>query len=370
MLIVDDIHWAAQPTLLLLRHLVRTPDLDGLLLVATYRDTKPERGEELDEFLADLSRVRRVDRCRLAGVDEGAVYELLVHDAGLPGSAGTEALAAQIHAETDGNPFFVYELIRHLAELGTLAPRPEHPGVRGEVPPSVRDVVVQRLAALPPASEDVLTAAAVIGRHFDVGLLSAVTDTDEDDTLYILDVALDAHLVQETGFDEYRFAHALVQSALYQPLTETRRVRLHRRVAEALEQRTDERREQRLPQLAHHFLEAAPAGVAAKSVRYAMEASDAASESLAFEDAANLCRRALVALEIARRGDEYIEATCECDLVLRLGRAELRARGGPARATPCCARSRSPAGWAIRPAWPRPSSRSIAGSSPHGSYGP
>jgi len=331
MLILDDLHWAAQPTLLLLRHLVRTPDLDGLFLVATYRDTKPERGEELDEILADLSRVRRVDRCHLAGVDEGAVYELLVHDAGMPGGATTEALAAQIHAETNGNPFFVHELIRHLAELGTLTQLQERPRVSGEVPPGVRDVVVQRLAALPPESEEILTAAAVIGRHFDVALLSAVSATDEDDTLYLLDIALEARLVQETGFDEYRFAHALVQSALYQPLSETRRVRLHRRVAEALEQVTDDRRDKRLPELAHHFLEAAPAGVAGRSVQYATAASDAASRSLAFEDAASLCRRALVALDIARAAGEEIDPACECDLVLRLGRAELRAGQAGAR---------------------------------------
>lgn len=333
MLILDDLQWAAQPTLLLLRHLVRTRDLDGLFLLATYRDTKPERSETLDEVLGDLSLVRGVDRCRLAGLDEGAVYELLVHEAGMPGNEATEELAGLIHAETDGNPFFVHELIRYLAELGTFAQIHERPDVSGAVPPSVRDVVVQRLARLPSEVEDLLTAAAVIGRHFDVALLSLVSDTDEDDTLYLLDIAFDARLVHETGFDEYRFAHALVQSALYRPLTETRRVRLHRRVGEALERLTDERREQRLPELAHHFLEAAPAGVAAKATRYAMQASDAALGSLAFEDAANLCRRAQVTLDIARASGENLDPTCECDLMLRLGRAVLRAGQAGARAT-------------------------------------
>ena len=342
MLILDDLQWAAQPTLLLLRHLVRTRDLDGLFLLATYSDTKPERSETLDEVLGDLSLVRGVDRCRLAGLDEGAVYELLVHEAGMQGNPATEELAGLIHAETDGNPFFVHELIRYLAELGTFAPLHEHPDVSGAVPPTVRDVVAQRLARLPSEVEDLLTAAAVIGRHFDVALLSLVSGTDEDDTLYLLDIAFDARLVHETGFDEYRFAHTLVQSVLYRPLTETRRVRLHRRVGEALERLTDERRDHRLPELAHHFLEAAPAGVAAKATRYAMQASDAALDSLAFEDAANLCRRAQVALEVARSAGESVEPTCECDLMLRLGRAVLRAGQRGARRH-CCTPSSWPA---------------------------
>ncbi len=336
MLILDDLQWAAPPTLLLLRHLVRIPDLEGLLLVVTYRDTKPERGDELDEVLGDLSRVRRVDRCELVGLDVGAVYDLLVRNAGLPEERLTEELAGLIHTETAGNPFFVHELIRHLAEPGALVQLRER-GVVGEsLPPSVRDVVTQRLARLPPEVEDLLITAAVVGRHFDFALLRAVSDADEDAALYLLDRALGARLVQETGFDQYRFAHALVQSALYMSLSETRRVRLHRRVGEALETLgTDsDDADARLPELAHHFLESAPAGVADKAVRYAVQASDAALRSLAFEDAANLCRRGLVALEFTGSGGGgVVDAADECDLVLRLGRAELRSGQAGARGT-------------------------------------
>jgi DNA-binding SARP family transcriptional activator/tetratricopeptide (TPR) repeat protein len=314
MLVLDDLQWAAQPTLLLLRHLVRMPDLEGLFLVATYRDTKPERSEELDEILADLSRVRRVERVELTGLDVAAVYELLARNAGATGDEATEDLAMRIHAETAGNPFFAHELIRHLAE----------PGAAGAIPTSVRDVVAQRLGRLPNEVEDLLNTAAVIGRHFDFALLCAVSGTDEDTALYLLDRALEARLVQETGFDEYEFAHALVQSALYVSLTETRRVRLHRRVGEALETLSDGHPTPRLPELAHHFLESAPAGAGEKAVRYAMDASDAALASLAFEDAANLCRRGLVALEQATAGGTRVDPNFECDLVLRLGRAELR----------------------------------------------
>ena len=330
MLILDDLQWAAPPTLLLLRHLVRASDLDGLFLLATYRDTKPDRGETLDEMLGDLSLARRVDRFQLEGLDERAVYELLAHAGNVTGSAATEELAGLMHAETDGNPFFIHELIRHLAEPDPSVPRSDRSAISGAVPPSVRDVVARRLARLQPEVEDLLTAAAVIGREFDVALVSAVNDTDEDNTLYLLDVALDARLVRETGFDEYRFAHALVQSALYQALTETRRVRLHRRVGETLEGLPDERRARRLQELAHHFLEAAPAGDVDKGVQYAMQASDAALHSLAFEDAATFCRRAIA---IARMTEETLDPEVECDLVFRLGRAEMRAGQPGARAT-------------------------------------
>ena len=331
MLIVDDLQWAEQPTLLLLRHLVRTPDLVRLLLVATYRDTKPERGAALDEMLADLSRARRVDRCALEGLDVGAVHELLTGDAGMAASDATEQLAALIHGETAGNPFFVHELIRPLAETGAA----DYSGERAirPVPASVRDVVAQRLGRLPPEVDDLLTNAAVIGGDFDLALLRAVSDADEDETLYLLDTAIQARLVQETDFDEYRFVHALVQSALYEPLTEARRVRLHRRVGEALEVLCDGHPERRLPELAHHFLESARAGVSEKAVSYATSASDAALNGLAFEDAANLCRRGLVALEYARENGAGVARTDEYELLLRLGRAELRSGQPGARET-------------------------------------
>src|SRR5207249_1878154 len=115
MLVVDDLHWAARPTLLLLRHILGASDLDGVLVVATYRDTQSERGELLDEALADLSRIQSVERCYLAGLDVAAVRELLVSNAGMPADRATFELAALLHDETNGNPFFLHELMRSLS---------------------------------------------------------------------------------------------------------------------------------------------------------------------------------------------------------------------------------------------------------------
>ncbi len=330
LLLVDDIHWATQPTLLLLRHLARTADLDRCLLLVAYRDTKPERGEALDEMLADLSSVRRVDRCALAGLETTAVFDLLVHEAGMTADAATEEIATFLRDETGGNPFFVHELIRSLADSDDGR---AYRSIGRAVPPTVRDVIAQRMARLPADVAEVLTAAAVVGRQFDVELLSAVTRRDEDAMLFVLDHAREAHLVQESGFDEYRFAHALVQSALYQPLTETRRIRLHKRVGEALEDAGATLRTRRVPELADHFLEAAPAGVVDKAILYAKEAAGAALEGLAFEDASNMCRRALATLDSARARGETCDDNDECDLVLCLGTADLRAGRAGARST-------------------------------------
>jgi DNA-binding SARP family transcriptional activator len=327
MLIIDDVHWAAPPTLLLLRHLVRTADLAGLQIIATFRDTRPERGDELDEVLADLSRERHVTRCELGGLDVNAVRELIAGSALTSESDRAGDLAEIIHAETGGNPFFVHELLRFLPEEDALE------NVRTTVPPTVRDLIAQRLAHLPDATEELLTIASVIGRHFDFAVLRAVSNVDEDDVLFLLDTALGARLVHETAFDEYRFSHALVQSALYQPLSETRRVRLHRRVAEALELEVGDDTEQRLPELAHHFLEAAPAGVTDKALQYAGADAESALQGLAFEDAANMCRRALAVIERARADGEVVDRTVEHDLLLVLGRAELGAGQRSARRT-------------------------------------
>ena len=243
----------------------------------------------LDEALADLSRIQSVERCYLAGLDVAAVRELLVSNAGMPADRATFELAALLHDETNGNPFFLHELMRSLSGPEVLS---ELLRARGAAPsPGIRDVIAQRLSRLPRAVEELLTMAAVIGRHFDLALLCTVYRLDEDEVLSLLDRALGARIVEEAGFDEFRFAHALVRSTLYRPLQEARRVRLHRTVGEGLEVLVDGRPEQRISELAYHYLEAAEAGVGDKAVHYALEAARSALQNLGFEDAATLCRR-------------------------------------------------------------------------------
>jgi DNA-binding SARP family transcriptional activator len=320
-LVLDDVHWAARPTLLLLRHLVRTPDLHRVLVVATYRDTKPERQDDLDEFLASLSRAPRADRIALTGLDEETIRLLIESVSGLRDDAA-ERVARFVQAETNGNPFFVDELLRHLDESGALDTPPSDQAGGVALPPAIRDVIAQRLSRLGGDAGELLRIAAVIGRDFDLATLRTVAGADEDEILDRLEAGLGARLVEETGFDTYRFTHALVQSALYAPMPAAQRVRLHRRVAEAIESLDDRPDERRVALLAHHYVEAAPGGTVDRAVRYTIEAADVAARTLAFEDAVALCQRGLTVIEHAGAAD--VRPTDQCDLLLRLGRSQLR----------------------------------------------
>ena len=118
LLVLDDLQWATKPTLLLLRHLLRSADRMRLLVLGTYRDTELHPDHPLTELLADLRRQSEVDRLSLSGLDQGEVATFMAEAAGHDMDEDGLALARTIHGETEGNPFFVREIIRHLAESG------------------------------------------------------------------------------------------------------------------------------------------------------------------------------------------------------------------------------------------------------------
>ena len=296
-LVVDDIHWAARPTLLMLRHVLRSQVQCRLLIVATYRDTDLDRTHPLADVLADLRRVPEVERLALEGIDLAGVEDMMeaVNQAALDGPA--RELAAAVHGETEGNPFFVGELFRHLAESGALV----HDGEvwrlavdlsEMSLPDGIREVVGRRLSRLSEAANTVLSWAAVIGRELRLDLLAAVAG-DQDQVLDVIDDAVDARLVDEVGVGRWRFSHALVRATLLAELRTTRRVRMHLVVGEAYEALFPGD----VVALAQHFSEAAPLGVGDKAVRYLERAGDDAITDLAFDHAADLFRRALNVIE-------------------------------------------------------------------------
>lgn len=312
-MVLEDLHWASAPTLLLLRQLVSGVEAARALVVGTWRHSEVDASHPLAATLADLRRHPGVGRLRLEGLDEAGVAAFV--EAAGPGGDDTPGLAVDLHAHTAGNPFFVGELLRHLGEMVPDAPkRWLHDARAGvvEAPEGVVEVVGRRLSRLSPLCNRTLVLASVVGAEFDLAVVEAATDaTDADATLDGIEEAVRARLVVESASPgRYSFAHALVRQSLYGSLGRTRRARLHRRVGEAIESLPGDDR-LRLPALAHHFIEAAPSGCGAKAADYAIAAARSAIDSGGDDGAAALVARALTALDsvqppdLARRCDLY-----------------------------------------------------------------
>jgi AAA ATPase-like protein len=334
LLVLDDLQWAAKPTLLLLHHLVRFPEPLPLLVVATYRDTEIGPGHALTQLLADLRRVERVERFPLTGLDETEVAAFVAEAVGRPLSPADETLPRAVWAETEGNPFFVAEVLRHLAESGLLASLEEKDRrltnlalEKVGVPEGVREVVGRRLSRLSDDANRALSYASIIGVEFEAALVQAAGGFTEDVVLAALDEAVASRLVVEVpgAPDRCAFAHALVRATLEDRVTSVRRAALHRRVAEAIETVHARRLDDCLPALAHHFARAG-GGVSSKAVEYATRAGDRAMDQLAFEAAAAHYEQALAALDAT--GED--ERRRRGGVLVALGTA--RARGGDARA--------------------------------------
>ncbi len=337
LLILDDLHWADGPTLSLLRHLAGAERATAVMVLGAYRDTDLSRDHQLVALLADLHREQGVERMKLGGLHSVDVLALMEAAAGHELDEDGRALAREIARETAGNPFFAGELLRHLTETGTIV-RDQQGRWRltGEVaelglPQSVREVVGRRVERLGAEARAALSAAAVIGRDFDIDLLLAVLELTEPQLLDLLEQAGAASLLQEDGerAGRFTFTHALVEHTLYEDLGGARRARLHRRIAEALEARLGEEPGERLGELAAHWAAAVSSADAEKATHYAQLAAERALGQLAPDEAARWYRQALELQAQAPGG----ERSRRCELLIGLGEAE-RQLGDPAfRAT-------------------------------------
>jgi class 3 adenylate cyclase/tetratricopeptide (TPR) repeat protein len=304
LVVLDDLHWADKPTLLLLRHVISNPP-PGLMILCTYRDTDVDRTHPLSTMLADFRRMPAVSRIALDGLGDSGVRELLTRTGGHELDEAGLAFADVVLRETSGNPFFLGEVLRHLAETGALYERngrwvsdlrPEDAGI----PEGIREVVGRRLSRLGDDVEAVLRSAAVIGYEFDVDLLADVVGSDAESVLDALDIAARANLVIEVGVDRHRFAHALVRETLHGELSSSRRARQHRRVAEALEARHADDLDAVVAELATHWAEASAGGDPTRAIELAMHAGDLAADRGAFENAVRWFEQALELMEDER----------------------------------------------------------------------
>lgn len=313
LIVMDDLHWADRPTLALLTHLARNTEAVPLIVIGTFRVGEVSGDHPLRAAMADLRRDGVTDEVVLTGLNEDEVGALIDGTCDLELRPG---FVSSVRRETDGNPFFVQEICSHVGEMGSAAGAFTLDALG--VPEGVKQVIGRRIARLPDGTERLLTTAAVIGREFDLDLLVAVSGDDEDDALDSMERACTARLVEEvTGtVGRYSFVHALTREALYDSLSGTRRARLHRRVAERIEEHHPDELADHYAALAFHY--AAAGTDVPKAIEYAGRAGDQALTRLAHEDAARQFERGLALLAEQDRA--------RCDLLL--GLAEARRRGG------------------------------------------
>jgi class 3 adenylate cyclase/tetratricopeptide (TPR) repeat protein len=330
-LVLDDLHWADKPSLQLLRHVVANSSATRLLILGTYRDGELSAAHPLNEALATLHREPTgVSTIDLKGLEDTGVIAFMESAAGHALDDAGVGLAHQLYRETDGNPFFVAEVLRNLSESGDIfqdasTGRWMTKDTEGplSLPHSVRTVIGTRVSRLGEGATKVLSMAAVIGRDFGIELLAEATKVDEDELIDLLDEAQRAAVVQELSDSpgRYTFSHALVQHTLYEDLGATRRTRLHKAVGEAIERLYGENSADLVGELARHFLLATRPTDSDKAISYAKRAGDAALGALAPDDAVRYFSQAL---ELAAHTSS-VDPLTRTDLLIGLGTAQRQA---------------------------------------------
>jgi class 3 adenylate cyclase/tetratricopeptide (TPR) repeat protein len=312
-LVLDDLQWADRGTLLMLRHILVAADLSNLVVIATFRDSDVAGDSDLPDLLAELHRIEGVHRVNVRGLNGDELHDLVA--AMLTGRRNDAASVARaVERETEGNPFFAIELVRHVGETDN----DDVTGLLADLPPSVREVVRRRIRRLGDEVTHVLCVAAVLGPEFSLAAVADLAEMPTDMALDLLERATGAAVLREVpGSSRFRFVHALVQHTLYDELSATRRRRLHRAAAEAMERIGEP------PALAAaHWAFAEDMGDLLRTMAACTAAADAALQQRAPDEAAHWYAEAF-----KRTTD--VDDQVRCELLLRLGDAQ-RLAGDPA----------------------------------------
>jgi len=324
-LVLEDLHWADDSTLLLIQHIAHQIDEMPVLMVGTYRDVELDVARPLARALGELTRERLAHRLALKRLAEADVQAML---RALSGQQPPTALVRAIYGETEGNPFFVEEVYQHLAEEGKLFDemgcwRPDLSIGELDVPQGVRLLIDRRLERVGRECRHILTAAAAMGRGFSFELLEALGEGDPDALVDAIDEAERAHLIAAADGREARFSftHELIRQTLLSGLSLPRRQRLHLQVAEAMERVYGHALAEHTVDLAYHLYQAGAAADADKTLRYLTLAGERAMAATAYEEAAGYYERAIQAATMTGR----LEEAQRCQLFLALGEARRRA---------------------------------------------
>ena len=296
LLVLDDLHWADAATLQLLAHVGREVGRARILILGTYRDTDLDRRHPLSSVLAQMNREALFSRMALRGLTEPEVGDYLRRTAGIEPEL---ALVNRIYEETEGNPFFLAQIVNLMAQEGTLTA----PLADVHLPEGVREALGRRLDRLSDEANALLTTLAVVGRNFDHPVTQALSGHDAATTLGLIEEALRARVIDETGrAGEYRFTHALMQETLLGELSAARQVLLHGQIAEAFEALYGPDDRDHLAALANHYAESAVLNRehARTAVRYLRLAAEQSLAALGYDDAARQYERCLGIIKQAR----------------------------------------------------------------------
>ena len=293
-LVLEDLHWADPATLALLRHIARHDDLT-VALVGTYRTTDIDETHPLSQTLAVLARLEGTRHLHLEGLDDDEVCSLVGAAAGHDLHSSARRFALEVGRETSGNPYFIVEILRDLAERGVVARDLDgrwhsQGNWQASLPRTVCDVIVQRVQRLGQPVLRCLGAAAVFGIEFDPMLVATAVGSSLEDVVEALDRAAGAELVAESAGVGGRlmFAHGLVQRTLYEQLGLLRRQQLHRTVAQTLEAEAEahpHRAGGLAAELARHWLASGRVESQPQAFHWALRAGETALVSLGAEEA-------------------------------------------------------------------------------------
>lgn len=314
-IVIDDAHAADTASLLLLRFVARNARRLPVMLLATFRDAEVRRDAKVAELFADLRRESAA--MMLAGLKPPEVAEFVRSRVS---TAPDPALARELHKVTEGNPFFLSEIVRMLAAGEGYAPQSGTHGLAAfYIPDGVRAAVRQRIGLVSDAARAVLGVAAVAGREFDFAVIRGACARPADAILRALDEAEAAGLVaaRTDRIGAYRFTHTLIAETLYGDLGKPTARQLHLKIAETIEQLHRANLDSHLAKLAHHYGAALPLEPSDKAIEYAYRGARRAQTMLAYEDAARLYEMALAGLEVGHPAEQRRA----CEMLLNLGEA-------------------------------------------------